>query len=253
LAHAVYVFDVNAATQPPVASFTSAPPSGDAPLTVQFSDTSTGDVTRWLWEFGDGLTSDERHPAHLYSGAGTYAVTLTATNAHGSGTARGTVEVAAPSASNTNLIVNPHFETGTEGWDSNGFTAVTLERVAGGQSSAWSAKVTNTGTGPVSATLNDIPNTVSRTSAGTYTASIWVRSGSGTAGARLYLRMREYQGSTKLNETVAPVTLTSSWQQVTASLTPTAAGSSAIDLGAVVFSAPAGAAYFADEASLVFR
>jgi PKD repeat protein len=252
LAHAVYVFDVQSAAQPPAASFTSTPASGDAPLTVQFSDTSTGNVTGRLWDFGDGQTSEEQHPSHVHSDAGTFTVTLTATNANGSSTASRTVDVTAPPASGTNLIVNPLFETGIGGWDTNGYAAVTLEQESGGHSGSWSAKVTNTGTSAVSATLNDAPNSVSRTSAGTYTASIWVRSGTGTAGAKLYLRIREYQGASKLNEATVPVTLSTSWQQVTATMTPTAPGSSAIDFGAVVFSAPPGATYFADDATLTF-
>lgn len=45
-----------------------------APLTIQFTDKSTGYVTDWSWTFGDGTTSVERNPKKTYSKAGTYTV-----------------------------------------------------------------------------------------------------------------------------------------------------------------------------------
>lgn len=69
---------------PPIADFTAIPTSGDASLSVQFTDTSTGSPTSWLWDFGDGGTSTAQNPLHVYSAAGTYTVSLTATNTHGS-------------------------------------------------------------------------------------------------------------------------------------------------------------------------
>ncbi len=65
------------------ASFYSTPGSAIAPATVVFTDTSTGDNTAWLWDFGDGSTSTERHPSHRYSTAGTYSVSLTVSGADG--------------------------------------------------------------------------------------------------------------------------------------------------------------------------
>ena len=72
---------------PPVADFTSGARTGAAPLTVAFTDTSTGGPTSWTWEFGDGSSSTLRNPTHTYAVAGTYTVTLTARNAYGSDTA----------------------------------------------------------------------------------------------------------------------------------------------------------------------
>ncbi len=40
----------------PVANFTSNVTHGIAPLSVQFIDTSTGNVTSWSWNFGNGAT-----------------------------------------------------------------------------------------------------------------------------------------------------------------------------------------------------
>lgn len=51
----------------PVASFTATPTSGVAPLTVQFTDTSSGNPTRWQWTFDDGDGSDQQNPSHIFS------------------------------------------------------------------------------------------------------------------------------------------------------------------------------------------
>jgi PKD repeat protein len=67
----------------PVASFAYTPEEGNAPLAVTFTDTSSGNVTAWLWDFGDGNTSTEQNPEHLYASAGTYTATLNASNAYG--------------------------------------------------------------------------------------------------------------------------------------------------------------------------
>lgn len=67
----------------PDANFTVNMTTGDTPLTVRFTDTSAGNPTSWSWSFGDGTTSTEQHPAHTYSAAGTYTVTLTAGNTAG--------------------------------------------------------------------------------------------------------------------------------------------------------------------------
>ena len=53
-------------------------------LTVVFEDESTGNPTSWRWDFGDGGTSNSQNPSHTYSSAGTFTVTLTATNTAGS-------------------------------------------------------------------------------------------------------------------------------------------------------------------------
>ncbi|HSE71576.1 MAG TPA: phytase [Nocardioidaceae bacterium] len=77
---------VTAAPVAPTASFTASPTSGTAPLTVSFTDTSTGAPTSWSWDFGDGGTSTQQNPTHVYDDPGTYTVTLTATNGQGSDT-----------------------------------------------------------------------------------------------------------------------------------------------------------------------
>ncbi|AAM05167.1 DUF3344 domain-containing protein [Methanosarcina acetivorans] len=68
----------------PIADFTATPTSGDAPLAVNFTDTSTGSPTSWSWDFGDGANSTAQNPLHTYSAEGNYTVNLTVENDAGS-------------------------------------------------------------------------------------------------------------------------------------------------------------------------
>jgi len=68
----------------PVADFTATPTSGNAPLLVQFTDTSMGNPTGWVWTFGDGSMSTQQNPYHLYTSPGVYSVTLSVRNSAGS-------------------------------------------------------------------------------------------------------------------------------------------------------------------------
>jgi hypothetical protein len=62
------------------ASFMADTRSGYAPLTVSFRDATIEPVTQWQWDFGDGSTSDQRHPVHTYTQPGNYTVSLTTEN-----------------------------------------------------------------------------------------------------------------------------------------------------------------------------
>ncbi len=59
------------------AGFDATPVEGTAPLTVTFTNTSSGDYTESLWDFGDGETSTLFNPTHVYAEPGTYTVQLT--------------------------------------------------------------------------------------------------------------------------------------------------------------------------------
>ena len=61
---------------PLIARFTAEPTAGEAPLTVQFGDCSTGDITTWTWDFGDGQGASSQNPNHTYASAGDYKVSL---------------------------------------------------------------------------------------------------------------------------------------------------------------------------------
>jgi PKD repeat protein len=91
------------AASPPVADFTGTPTSGTAPLSVTFTDTSTESPTSWAWDFGDGNTATTQNPTNNYAAAGTYTVSLEATNAGGSDTKTrtGYITVTAPAPAAT--------------------------------------------------------------------------------------------------------------------------------------------------------
>lgn len=59
------------------ANFTADVTNGTAPLTVQFTDLSTGNVTTWYWDFGDAAFSTEQNPVHTYNTTGNFSVNLT--------------------------------------------------------------------------------------------------------------------------------------------------------------------------------
>jgi PKD repeat protein len=71
---------------PPIAEFSGDPTTGNAPLTVYFTDESLGEPTSWDWTFGDGGTSPVQHPSHEYTSVDSYTVSLTVVNAQGEDT-----------------------------------------------------------------------------------------------------------------------------------------------------------------------
>ena len=72
----------NASNEPMQAEFSASPLSGTAPLIVQFTDESTGDVSYWEWDFDNDGTVDstEHNPTYTYLNPGVYTVSLTAGN-----------------------------------------------------------------------------------------------------------------------------------------------------------------------------
>ena len=74
--------------QPPVADFSGTPTTVTVGNNVQFTDLSSNNPTSWSWSFTGGTpaTSTEQNPTVTYNTEGTYAVSLTATNAEGSNT-----------------------------------------------------------------------------------------------------------------------------------------------------------------------
>ncbi len=96
-----YLYPVDECTTPLGAAFSATPTSGKSPLTVRFQDDSSGAPLAWSWDFGDGTTSTEAAPVHVYDAVGRYTVTLTVKDGDG-GTSTLTlpdlVEVEAPVA-----------------------------------------------------------------------------------------------------------------------------------------------------------
>jgi PKD repeat protein len=64
---------------PPAADFHVFQTSGNAPFLANFTNDSSGEVTSWSWDFGDGGTSTQASPNHTYTVPGVYTVSLTAT------------------------------------------------------------------------------------------------------------------------------------------------------------------------------
>lgn len=84
----------------PVANFTATPTNVYATQPVAFNDASSGNITNWVWNFGDGssVTNSSGNASHAYAAAGTYNVSLTAKGPGGSNTTNvvGAVTVYAP-------------------------------------------------------------------------------------------------------------------------------------------------------------
>jgi parallel beta-helix repeat protein len=240
---------------PPNAVLSVTPSSGAAPLQATAdasgsTDTDATPIASYEFDFGDGSAAVGPQAGatatHTYTNVGTYTVTVTVTDTGGlSSSASAPVVVTAA----TNLVGNPGFETDLSGWNTSGSGSnISLARAEGGRSGSWAAKLTNTGTTASTCTLNDSPDWVKSTSAGTYTGSIWVRSD--TAGATLKLRFREYSGSTLVGTQTTLATLTTSWQQVIVAYTTQSPGSSTLDFNAYVSSAAPGTCFYADDASI---
>ena len=116
----------------PVAAFTANVTSGSAPLTVNFTDQSTGSPTSWLWDFdNDGnVDSEEQNPSHEYTVEGAYTVTLTATNAYGNDTETKTGYI---TVTNPNRFTNSGFETGDfTGWTTGSTTSISTSKIHSG-------------------------------------------------------------------------------------------------------------------------
>ena len=97
------------ANGPPTASFTPSCTN----FACTFTDSSTdsdGSVTSWGWSFGDGGTSTAQNPNHTYTAAGTYNVTLTATD-NGGATGAKTVSVTVTAAPPANAPPTASFSS----------------------------------------------------------------------------------------------------------------------------------------------
>ena len=64
----------------PVAAFTGTPMSGTAPLNSSFTSTSTGSISSYAWNFGDGTTGSGALVNHVYTTPGIRTVSLTVTD-----------------------------------------------------------------------------------------------------------------------------------------------------------------------------
>ena len=77
---------VNNSTNIPIVAFTCDQTVVTIGQSIQFTDQSINIPASWSWDFGDGGISTEQNPTYIYNTAGTYTVSLTATNDNGSDT-----------------------------------------------------------------------------------------------------------------------------------------------------------------------
>jgi len=198
---------------PVAADFNATPITGLLPLTVTFTNLSTGDYTDLLWDFGDSVTSTLDHPTHTYATAGSYRVTLTANGSGGTSTLSRTnyITVYTPVAAGFNatpitgwLPLTVTFTNQSIGdytdlfWDFGDSVTSTLDHPTHTYTTAGSYTVTLTANGPggtstlsrpnyitaytsVSADFNAVPIsgvypltvTFSNLSIGNYDTSLW--------------------------------------------------------------------------------
>lgn len=95
------VFDLGSCTSgaaAPGADFSWSPAAPQVGEAVQLTDTSTGVVNAWQWDFGDGGSSTAQNPSHAWAAEGTYDVTLVVTGPGGSDSKVQTVSTAGVSA-----------------------------------------------------------------------------------------------------------------------------------------------------------
>jgi len=87
-----------------VNSFSFIPAQPKIGQAVQFTDTSSGNPTAWLWDFGDGTSSTAQSPSHAYPVTGCYTVTLTVSETSGSRSVKLPINIMSPSA----LMIDHH-------------------------------------------------------------------------------------------------------------------------------------------------
>jgi PKD repeat protein len=171
----------------PVADFSASVTNGIAPLDVSFTDLSSNGPTSWSWEFGDGQTSTLQNPTHTYAAAGTYSVSLTATNSAGSDAevkvGYVTVEPAPPDFA---LSASPLSRSIVRGDSTtytvtvtpvNGFAGVVTLSVSGLPAGATADFVPNPLTVPPSASSTLVVNTTSTAKQGGHVLTITGTSG----------------------------------------------------------------------------
>lgn len=99
-----------AAPEAPTARFTWSPLYPQPGEAISFNDTSTGVVSQWSWDFGDGASSNDENPVHTFAEPGTYLVLQAVSSNLGLDTTTTAIEVGAVSPA----IFADSFETGNE-------------------------------------------------------------------------------------------------------------------------------------------
>ncbi|MBN1167917.1 MAG: PKD domain-containing protein [Methanospirillaceae archaeon] len=189
----------------PVAGFVGDPRNGSSPLTVIFTDLSTGNPDSWEWSFGDSGTSTEQNPVHVYQTAGTFTVTLTVTNAAGMAT-----KIEENYITVVSLPDPPHAAFSLDPKSGNAPLLVRFTDLSTGEAiSSW---FWNFGDGQTSSEQNPVHT---YTSAGTFDVSLTVtnpggsdtalQSGCVTVGPEYQIPVADFTGSPTMG--MAPLTV----------------------------------------------
>ncbi|HNF49180.1 MAG TPA: PKD domain-containing protein, partial [Chitinophagales bacterium] len=140
----------NAGPSAPVANFTSNKTTVCVGGTVAFTDNSSNTPTSWSWTFAGGTpaTSTLQNPTVTYNSAGTYTVTLTATNSLGSNTITQTNYITVINSTGAALPLTEGFQSTTfppTGWTLATHSGFNWERttVAGGFGSSTASALFN--------------------------------------------------------------------------------------------------------------
>jgi PKD repeat protein len=92
---------------PSPATFVFSPATPGPGQTVQFADTTSGNPSVWRWSFGDGTTSTVKNPSHAFSKAGSYTISLTASEGSTSKEGSKTLTVASMSVLTSSFTYSP--------------------------------------------------------------------------------------------------------------------------------------------------
>jgi VCBS repeat-containing protein len=165
------------ACAPVTANFMANQTSGNAPLIVQFTDSSTGSPTSWSWDFGDPAsgtvdTSNQQNPSHTYSAAGTYTVKLIATNACG---------IQSQSKPGTITVCNPIQADFMANLPRNGFAPLNVSFIntSTGSPTSWSWDFGDPASGTADTSNQQNPSHT-YSAAGTYTVKLTVTNACGS-------------------------------------------------------------------------
>lgn len=171
---------ISASSLPPVANFVADTTSGKAPLTVSFTDTSTGSPTTWFWEFANGQISYDQNPETIYQEQGNYQVKLTVD--------RGGVK------NTKSMIINVNAVSSSITAATTTVPATTISAAMTSQTVITTQAATSMKTTALQTTITTRVTTAVTTTAAPVTTVSAVTTNAGTAGGSFYGEWRDSSG-----------------------------------------------------------